>query len=97
MTKKIIESAVVILKGVDRTVGRVEKEVEAVIQPVQKTAFARFPVPFTLLVTFGVAATFFGFEKVLTEVAYINDRPFLMLSIGVGVLTITGTLYKKLG
>jgi hypothetical protein len=97
MKKKISKSVVGVLDGVEKTVTRVEKEVESIIQPIQKTAFSRFPILFTLLVTFGVAITFFGFERIIMEFTYIHERPFLMLSIGVGVLTVTGTLYKKLG
>ena len=56
-----------------------------------------FPILLTLLVTFGVATTFLGFERLVTDIAFINERPFLMLIVGLGILTITGTLYKKLG
>jgi len=97
MKKMITQSVTKVFEGVDNTVSHVEKEVESLIQPVRKTAFSRFPILFTLLVTFGVATTFFGFERIITEITYINDRPFLVLSIGIGVLTVTGTLYKKLG
>ncbi|MFT5849361.1 MAG: hypothetical protein ACI9H6_000166 [Patiriisocius sp.] len=86
-----------VIDGVEATVGSVEQAVESHMAPVRKTVFSRFPALFTLLVTFGVAATFLGFERVLTEFAYINDRPVLMLSIGIFVLLGTGTLYKKLG
>jgi len=96
--KKIIPTSVTgVIDGVDKTVARVEKEMDAVIQPLQKTVFTRFPTLFTLLVTFGVAITYFGFERIVADFAFINERPILMLSIGIGVLTLTGTLYKKLG
>jgi len=97
MKKKITQSVSRVLSSVDDTVSHVEQEVGSFIEPMQKTVFSRFPTVFTLLVTFGVAATFFGFERIIVEFAYINDRPLLMLSIGIGVLTLTGTLYKKLG
>lgn len=93
----ITNSVSKVLDGMENTVGKVEKGVESIMQPVQKTVFSRFPVLFTLLVTFGVATTLLGFERVITDISFINDRPLLMLSIGLGILTITGTLYKKLG
>lgn len=97
MKNKVSNSVVKVLDGVEETVGKVEKEIENIIQPVQKTVFSRFPILFTLLVTFGVATTFLGFERLVTDIAFINERPFLMLIVGLGILTITGTLYKKLG
>ncbi len=85
------------LDSVDKVVAEVEKRVDTHIDPVRKSAFSRFPVLFTLLSTFGVAITFLGFEKLVLNIGFLNERPLLMLSIGVGVLAITGTLYKKLG
>lgn len=94
--KKGIDSVVEVMDSIDRTVGRIEKEFEAVIQPVQKTAFSRFPVLFMLAATFGVSCTIFAFERILMEITYVYERPLVMLIIGVGILTLTGTLYKKL-
>lgn len=97
MQKRILDSVTEAMNTVDSSFERMEKSVGSIISPVQKTVFARFPILFTLLVTFGVAITFFGFERMVAEIAYLNDRPFLMLSTGLGILTLTGTLYKKLG
>ena len=97
MKNKVSNSVVKVLDGVEETVGKVEKEIGNIIQPVQKTVFSRFPILFTLLVTFGVVTTFLGFERLVMDIAFINARPFLMLIVGLGILTITGTLYKKLG
>ena len=97
MKNKVSNSVTKVLDGVEETVGKVEKEIGNIIQPVQKTVFSRFPILFTLLVTFGVVTTFLGFERLVTDIAFINERPFLMLIVGLGILTITGTLYKKLG
>lgn len=94
--KKITDSVVEVIDSIDKTVNRVEKELETVLQPVQKTAFARFPILFMLATTFGVSCTIFSFERILMEISYVYERPFIMLIIGVGVLTLTGTLYKKL-
>ena len=97
MKNTVSDQVTRVLNGVEGTVGKVEKEMGNFMQPVQKTVFSRFPILFTLLVTFGVAITFLGFERIVTDISFINERPFLMLSIGLGILAATGTLYKKLG
>jgi len=86
-------------KNISEVVSRLEKvalEVDKVAEPVRQTAFRRFPIFFTLLVTFGVASVFFGFERLLSEIDFLNDNPFLMLTIGICILVATGKLYTKL-
>ncbi len=94
MPKKVIDE---VLDTVEGTLNTVEEEVETVIEPVRRSILKRFPHLFILLVTFGVAMTFFGFERIIAEITFINDKPFLVLGIGVVTLAVTGTLYKKLG
>jgi len=67
------------------------------VDPYRKTALQKFPTIFTLLVTLGVSATFFGFERIISEIPWLIERPFLILISGVAILVLTGTLYKKLG
>ena len=97
MNNQVVKTILRLVRGIDQAVSDIEKKAEATIDPVQKSAFERFPISFTLLVTFGVAITFLGFERVVLEYAYLDERPLLLLSIGFGVLALTGTLYKKLG
>lgn len=85
------------LDNMGKTVEKVEREAEVLLRPVHRTVFSRFPILFTLLVTFGVSTTFLAFEKLVSQFVFLNEHPLVMLSIGIGVLTITGTLYKKLG
>lgn len=94
MSKKMINS---VLTTVETTVGGVERDVDTMLEPVRKSVLTRFPTIFLLLTTFGVVATFLAFERILMEIQYMYDRPFLMLLVGVGTLILTGTLYKKLG
>lgn len=60
------------------------------------SAFSRFPLVFVLLSSFGLVATFYGFEKVIDQIPFLAENPFTILVTGVGVLLITGALYKKL-
>lgn len=63
----------------------------------RQSVFERFPLLFTMLATFGVVATFYGFEGLINKVDVLADNPFILLGAGVSTLVITGTLYKKLG
>jgi hypothetical protein len=72
-------------------------EVDGLVQPVRQTVLRRYPVLFTLLGTLGVAATVLGLEKILLQVRILDEQPWLLFFVGVGILTIIGELYKKLG
>ncbi len=60
------------------------------------SAVKRFPLLFTMLATFGVVATLYGFQRLIDKVDWLSRNPVVMLVTGVIVLLITGTLYKKL-
>lgn len=95
--KKVIDPLSTTSKAIDTMLDDALKTTDKVIDPYRQTAFKRFPVLFTILTAFGVAAVFFGFERIIAEISWLNERPFLILSFGLMVLTVTGTLYKKLG
>jgi hypothetical protein len=59
--------------------------------------FARFPLVFTLLGTFGVTTTYYGFQHIIDKIPFFANDPYLTLVVGLTVLILTGTLYKKLG
>lgn len=73
------------------------KTVDGYVTPVRKTIFRRFPVLFSLLVTFGVSATVLGLEQILLQYKILEESPVLIFVIGMSILIFTGTLYKKLG
>jgi uncharacterized integral membrane protein len=70
--------------------------VDSYIAPVRTNILKRFPVMFSLLTTFGLSTTFYGFEKLVDTIAVLSNNPILMLILGMGILALTGTLYKKL-
>ncbi len=82
---------------VAQKVGRAVTSTEKVIEPMRSSLFKRFPTTLTLAVTFGVAATFYGTERLIAEIAWLNERPFLIFLTGIVVLACTGRLYQKLG
>ena len=63
----------------------------------RKGVFERFPLLFTMLATFGVVSTFYGFERLIDRIELFSENPLILLTIGLLTLIFTGTLYKKLG
>ena len=95
--KKVTEEVTDHIDALDGAVKKVVHEADRYMEPMRKTALQRFPALFILLTSFGVAITFFAFERLIVEFSFLYERPLLMLCIGVGILMGTGTLYKKLG
>ena len=62
----------------------------------RNSTFNRFPILFSMLTTFGLVATLYGFEKVIDRIDFFTTYPEVLLLIGVATLAATGTLYKKL-
>lgn len=60
------------------------------------SAFARFPFLFIFLSSFGLVATFFGFEKLIESIPLFAEHPSTILITGILTLLLTGSLYKKL-
>ena len=56
----------------------------------------KFPLGFGLAASFGLVATFYGFEGLISKVDWLADKPWAVLLVGVTVLLVTGTAYKKL-
>ena len=61
-----------------------------------KSVFSRYPLTFALLVVFGVTMVSQGIKEILIKIPFLENAPLAMLGIGLIVLIITGTLYKKL-
>ncbi len=82
--------------GVVRTVEHVVTQTDHVLGTYRQSVFKRFPMLFALLVGFGGATTFYGVERIIGLVPWLNDRPVIILGVGLFVLALTGRLYKKL-
>lgn len=72
------------------------QKVENKLAKRRDSVFDRFPLLFTMLGTFGVVATFYGFEGIINRMPQLADHPIILLLLGIGTLLVTGTLYKKL-
>ncbi len=95
-TKKGQAIAYDTLGSVEGMVTKTTTTVDSYIAPVRTSVLKRYPVLFSLLVTFGVAMTFLGFEKLITQIAFLDNHPLVLLIGGITILALTGTLYKKL-
>lgn len=74
-----------------------EKAVAQKISQKKQNVVDRFPLLFTLLGTFGLVATFYGFERLIDKVDLFSNNPYILLGAGIGTLVFTGKLYQKLG
>lgn len=63
----------------------------------RNNAVAKFPLLFTMLTTFGIVATFYGFEHLIDQIEWLSNNPLTLLAVGLITLLLTGALYKKLG
>ncbi|MCX6752316.1 MAG: hypothetical protein NTZ87_02335 [Candidatus Nomurabacteria bacterium] len=61
-----------------------------------KGVFRRYPVTFGLLIVFGAIAVHEGLKGLMLEYGLLDISPWYLVVTGLVILTITGTLYKKL-
>lgn len=97
LNKIVNGQAYKVINTVDSVVAGTSSKIEHHVSPVRNSALKRFPVLFSLLTTFGVVATFLGFEQLILESNILQRSPELILIMGVSVLVFTGKIYKKLG
>lgn len=57
----------------------------------------RYPLLFSFLIFFGLAATLNGFELLTDRISIFQEHPVILISIGLLILFLTGMLYKSLG
>ncbi len=91
-----IASALEALTTLEEVIVRARREVDGLVAPVRQSFFKRYPTLFLLLTTAGVTAVFLGLERILLDIPLLEEKPWLLFLVGVGILAITGRLYKKL-
>lgn len=72
------------------------KKTNRLMESRTQTVFKKYPVTFSFLVLFGVISVLHGFEDLINKTPFLNNRPFLVFIIGIIILILTGSLYKKL-
>lgn len=80
-----------------RNIVEVEEHVFRELIRERNTVLKKFPLPFALLGSFGLVATFYGFEHLIDQSEFLVENPLVLLFIGIICLFLTGSLYKKLG
>jgi hypothetical protein len=80
------------VEHVEELVGKMHSVAKVQAKPVLK----RYPLLFSLLIAFSLAAVFHGFDLLMEEYSYFREHPLVLIGIGVLGLLITGSLYKKL-
>jgi len=61
-----------------------------------RSVFDRYPLAFALLVIVGATLMGQGVKELLIQTPLFKDRPLTMFLVGIAILIITGSLYKKL-
>lgn len=77
------------------TIDSVERQIEATVTPLRRNVLKRYPTVFLLAVTFGITATAFGTEQLMSRSTFLMERPYLIILIGITLLVLTGTAYRK--
>lgn len=72
------------------------KAIRTAVDP-RRQVLKTHPLMFALLGTFGLVATFYGFEHLIDKIPYFANNPYVLLGVGIAILIFTGTLYRKLG
>lgn len=57
----------------------------------------RYPLLFSFLIVFSVAAILHGFEMATEEMIIFKEHPSALILLGAATLFLTGMLYKTLG
>lgn len=91
------ETTFQVLDTTDKVSGQINRTFNDYVAPLRTSILKRYPVLFSLLVVFGIATTYYAFERILSQYEILNQYPWLILLLGILVLAFTGRLYKKLG
>ncbi len=80
---------------IDQSVSSTLKSVDSYLEPARRNILQRYPILFSLAATVGVTATFLGLEQLIMSIPFFHQQPVIILLFGVGILVVTGTIYKK--
>ena len=86
------EISVDILKHIVNLSNKVNK----LMAPRAKTVLRRYPIAFGLLILLGVIALHEGLKGVIKNLGLLDINPWYLITVGLVILVITGTVYKKL-
>ena len=70
--------------------------INQMMAPRAKNVFRRYPITFGLLILMGGIALYEGLKGVMKSLGLLEINPIYLILVGIAILIITGTLYKKL-
>ena len=71
-------------------------EINKLTTPHAKNIFHRYPITFGLLILIGVITLNEGLKGILRDLNLLDINPWYLIIVGLAILTITGTIYRKL-
>lgn len=80
----------------DKSFTQAEKEILKKLDRTRLGAKTRFPLLTALFATFGAVTLLAGFQAALARIEFLHNNPWLLVITGLLILTVTGTVYKKL-
>ena len=81
-----------ILEKVEDVAEKADKTIQKEWRPI----FKKYPLTFTMMSVIGFVATVYGLEGVIDNIEFFHNNPFVVLIIGLLLLLLTGTLFKRL-
>lgn len=95
MKNKIENAVSTTLETLDASVVKTTTQIDSMLSPARESFAKRSPTLFSLLATIGVVMTFLGLEQLLLAFSLLERYPVIILGVGIALLALTGTLYKK--
>ena len=79
-----------------RHIERVAEDINKKMSVHGNYALKRYPLTFAIVALFGVVAVSEGIKGLLEEIQILKDNPSYSLAIGLIILIVLGSVYKKL-
>lgn len=86
------EISVDVLKHIEN----LSNKINELMKPKAHSILRRYPITFGILILFGVIALHEGLKGILEKYGLLEMNPWSLLIIGILILIVTGTIYKKL-
>lgn len=80
-------------------VEKLEKQIEninKVNEERSKSILRKYPIIFSLLITFALVCILYGFELILSKIDFVTNNPWILVILGLTILISTGGAYKIL-
>jgi len=72
------------------------KEIDSIGKKYTKPIFKKYPLTFSLFITFSFASILHGFDLTIDKIDFVNKHPWILIITGIVLLIITGKTYKIL-